>query len=63
MNQSVPSAPLKRFLVFDYLEYYPSGGWCDFEGSYDTIEEARAHRGWRQIVDSTTSQVVEGEKP
>lgn len=50
---------LKRFLVFDYSDYYPGGGWNDFEGTFDTIEEAlRAHPECREIVDTTTAQVV-----
>ena len=29
------------FLLFAGYHYYPSGGWNDFVGQYDTIEEAR----------------------
>lgn len=32
----------KRFLVFQHQSYYPSGGWGDLQGSFDTIEDARA---------------------
>ncbi len=52
----------KRFLVFDYYDYYPGGGWNDFEASYDSIEDARAHQGWRQIVDIETGD-IEGDIP
>lgn len=31
---------MKRYAMFAYDVYYPSGGWGDFKGSYDTIEEA-----------------------
>jgi hypothetical protein len=34
---------MKRFLVFAFDTYYPGGGWTDFEASFDTLEEARAH--------------------
>lgn len=31
---------MKRFLVFAFDVYYPSGGWHDFVSAHDTIEEA-----------------------
>jgi hypothetical protein len=31
---------MKRFLLFIYPEYYPSGGMFDYHSSYDTLEEA-----------------------
>ncbi|WP_286803322.1 MULTISPECIES: hypothetical protein [Sphingobacterium] len=31
----------KRYLLFVYDKYYPSGGLCDLRESFDTIEEAR----------------------
>ena len=34
---------MKRFMLFGHDSYYPSGGWNDFEGDFDTIEEAQAH--------------------
>lgn len=34
---------MKRFLVFAYDRYYPSGGWNDFKDSFDTYEEAEAY--------------------
>lgn len=33
---------MKRFLLFGYDTYYPSGGMRDFKESYDTDEEANA---------------------
>lgn len=30
----------KRYLLFGYVDYYPSGGLNDLIASYDTIEEA-----------------------
>lgn len=29
----------KRYLLFTYDTYYPSGGWSDFDGSFDSIDE------------------------
>lgn len=33
---------MKRFLLFEFNDYYPIGGWNDFVGSFDSIEEAKA---------------------
>jgi len=33
---------MKRYLLFAYESYYPSGGKNDEVGSYDTLEEAVA---------------------
>lgn len=32
---------MKRYLLFQCNDYYPSGGWDDFVGDYDTIEDAQ----------------------
>jgi hypothetical protein len=54
--------PIKRYLLFAYLIYYPSGGWHDFRGSFDSVKEAednvpegidRYH-----IVDTHTGEVT-----
>jgi len=56
---------MKRYLAFAGETYYPGGGWEDYIGTYDTIEEARAvlkekyNHGWWQIVDTTTMQEIE----
>jgi hypothetical protein len=52
---------VKRFLFFANDTYYPCGGWGDFQGAFDTLEEAKAavddcakcSRGpdWWEIVD------------
>lgn len=52
---------LKRYLVFSYPDYYPGGGWNDFEGSFDTLEEAerevKKERGlYWDIVDIETGE-------
>lgn len=61
---------MKRFLLFAGDWYYPSGGWDDFEKSFDTLEEARAAKirtypngqiywqDWGHIVDSHTAKTV-----
>jgi hypothetical protein len=63
---------MKRFLLFTFDTYYPSGGWSDFKGSFDTEAEALhaynnpsedkygyAHNEqWFHIVDGDTGQVV-----
>ena len=31
---------MKRYLLFSHAVYYPSGGWGDFRGDFDTLEAA-----------------------
>jgi len=55
---------MKRFLVFTFDRWYPSGGWSDFAASYDALEEAQnhvfaTHSDHYQIVDATTGQVIQ----
>lgn len=55
--------PLKRFLLFCGADYYPSGGWGDFVGDFETMEEALERKNvineeWFQIVDIETAEVV-----
>lgn len=64
---------MKRFLLFAFEVYYPSGGWFDFQGSFDTQQKAvnkviemrnDLENPWDiyQIVDAQTEQIVaEGE--
>jgi hypothetical protein len=33
---------MKRYALFAGDTYYPSGGWYDFRGSFDSFEEALA---------------------
>jgi hypothetical protein len=65
---------MKRYLFFVYEKYEPMGGWGDFVGSFDTINEIliyakakheeqsyytlRYKQNEFQIVDSTTSDSV-----
>jgi hypothetical protein len=34
---------MKRFLLFDFPEYYPSGGLSDVVAEFDTEEEAQSY--------------------
>lgn len=31
---------MNRYLLFAYQEYYPQGGWSDFQGSYQSLSHA-----------------------
>jgi len=53
-------------LIFTGEEYYPGGGWDDFQGTAATIEEARGvvesvmgNDDWYQIVDADSLKMVE----
>lgn len=56
---------LKKYLLFAFDNFYPSGGWSDFQGDFETLEEAlkmgkeagRAFDRW-EIVDSETRKVI-----
>ncbi len=51
---------IKRFVVFSGDRYYPSGGWRDYQASYDTLDaaaEAPITGDWCHIIDLTTGQV------
>jgi hypothetical protein len=63
---------MKRYLVFAGVNYYPSGGWGDFHGDFDSIEEGEAslrllNNGryrkweWMQILDTQSLAVVKEE--
>lgn len=51
------------FALFAGYDYYPSGGWKDFQSMFDSIAaaEASAEQGdwdWWHVVDLTTQMVV-----
>lgn len=54
---------MPRYLLFGGDQYYPEGGWHDFRGGFDTVEEAwrGAARGWDwwHIVDTSSGEIVE----
>lgn len=47
-----------QVLLFMGEQYYPNGGWCDFAGSYATVEEAqkRVERGLFTYSDGTVAR-------
>ncbi len=51
---------MKRYLLFNCEAYYPFGGWRDFAGSFDTIEEARLNyaRDMSHVVDAHSGKIV-----
>lgn len=56
---------MKRFALFEGEDYYPSGGWGDMVGLFDTAEEAMAesgkinvYRDWGHVVDLLTGEEV-----
>jgi hypothetical protein len=60
---------VRRYLLFGGNCYYPSGGWVDFQGAFDSIEEAmeyektidsQSYEGdwWWHVVDQTTAREV-----
>lgn len=58
---------MKRFLVFGYDTYYPSGGWNDFVLDFDTLKEAdkfaedykkSGDSDWVDIIDQQTGKKV-----
>lgn len=55
----------RRFWLFAGDQYYPLGGFSDFQGDFFTLEEAvtkAANRGWDwwHVFDSETKEVVLG---
>lgn len=40
MTDNEPLEEIKRFMVFEYLSYYPAGGLGDWMESFDSKEEA-----------------------
>lgn len=57
---------MKRYLVFAYPSYYPSGGWTDFQGSFASSQEAfdfaDAYKGEQsdgvEVIDLETEQDI-----
>jgi len=55
---------MKRYLVFEYEEYYPSGGMNDLVSQTDDIEVAKAHIDsisdgvWIEIYDTAQCKMV-----
>ncbi len=57
---------MKRFLLFKCDRYYPSGGWGDFAGSFDSISDSMEFladnplntKGEIHLVDSESGTMV-----
>lgn len=54
---------MKQYLLFAFDDYYPGGGWTDFIGSYETLEEAMnaykdVRRDYFQVVDLKSGIIV-----
>ena len=60
---------MKPYLLFYGSCYYPCGGWSDFQGEFDTIEEARdafvlkedlveGGEQWAEVVCAKTRAIV-----
>ena len=52
-----------RYLLFGFDDYYPMGGWDDFKGAYQSIDDARSEgdgmlHDHLEIVDIETLRVV-----
>lgn len=62
---------MPKFALFWGIPYYPLGGMWDFEGVFDSLEDARnaslemenedSFEYWYQIVDISTMKVVEAK--
>jgi hypothetical protein len=58
---------MKRYWLFFWDTYYPSGGMNDFLGSFDSVEEAKNHLtrekdmvlAHYEILDRDTMEIVE----
>lgn len=53
----------KRYILFSGEDYYPLGGWKDFVGVYETIDEATKageslSNNWWEVVDIQAMQVI-----
>lgn len=52
----------KKYILFKYDQYYPSGGMCDIHDSYNTINEAHNNIDIRddyfEIVDRDTWEII-----
>lgn len=56
---------LFQFIIFAGSFYYPCGGWNDFRGSFDTVEECQNYLlnnkfkfDWFQIVHRDTGEII-----
>lgn len=58
---------VKPFLLFTGAAYYPTGGWGDFRGCFETVEKALETAAslvddWWQVVDIRSKEQVSAGK-
>ncbi len=54
---------MHKYGLFYGDQYYPTGGWSDYEGSFISVEDAmecviKAKPDWYQIVNLHTGEIV-----
>lgn len=59
---------MKKYLLFSMLGYYPSGGWDDFRGDFETLDEAieaaaKCTFDFYHIVDTDDKEIVKQGRP
>lgn len=47
------------YLLFAFQRYYPSGGWDDIEGEYETVEAAKS--AFENLADITPETIWTGQ--
>lgn len=60
------AAHMNRYLLFAYEGNEPLGGWSDFMGAFDSLQDAvavgefkgREPGSWFQVVDTATLEVI-----
>ena len=63
------TSPMKRYWLFAGNSFYADGGFSDYRGSFDTIDEAQAEfvevekelysEGWYHVFDSEMERIVD----
>ena len=54
-------AKTKRYLVFAFLKWEPNGGWDDFQGHFDSLEEAKNYSDEFRLVPEYALHIVDSE--
>jgi hypothetical protein len=59
---------MKKYLIFCGDSYYPQGGWADFAGAFDDLEEAKSAASelcfdWGHVVCTATMRVIWWRQP
>ena len=59
---------MKKYLVFSGDNYYPAGGWADFDGAFDDLEEAKLAASdpnfdWGHVVCTANMCVIWWRQP